>query len=347
MRLTLLFIGAGVISAVITLWLLSTRLKARLLDHPNERSLHDAPKPRIGGIGICVAVLLALITMPVIGYDIPATLAYVATGALIVLIISFLDDVNSLSVALRIPFHFLAAGLLVVAGLSVQYARVGTVDIALPGIAGTIISMLFVVWMINLFNFMDGMDGFAGGMALIGFFVLGLLVADGGSPVIAATSLSVAGAALGFLLFNFPPARVFMGDVGASTLGFLAAGLTLWADRVQVVPLWISVLIFSPFIVDATVTLFRRAMNREKVWRAHRKHYYQRLVRLGWGHRKTVIAEYMLMLACGASAVIATRLEPVGQWFVLTLWLFGYGTLIFLIQRLELRKGVHESAENI
>ncbi len=347
MRLVLLFLMAGVISAGTTWLLFSNRLANHLLDHPNERSLHDAPKPRIGGIGIGIALLIALIAVPFIGFTLLAKSGYIAAGALVVLVISFMDDVRSLSAGLRIPFHFLAAGLLIVAGLSLQKISVADAEFPLPVSAGIVVSILYVVWMINLYNFMDGMDGFAGGMAVIGFGVLGLLAVDGGSPFIAAVSLSIAGAALGFLVFNFPPARVFMGDVGASTLGFFAAALTLWADRAQVVPLWISVLIFSPFVADATVTLFRRAVNREKVWLAHRNHYYQKLVRLGWGHRKTVIAEYLLMLACAISAVIAARLGPTGQWIVLTLWLLAYGALIYLIHRLELRKGVHGSAETV
>jgi len=317
------------------------------MDHPNERSLHDTPTPRIGGIGICAGVLLAFAALTALEYGISATFAYLAGGALIVLVISFIDDVRSLRVAFRIPFHFLAAGLVIVAGLSLQKISIGGVVIRLTETVGVIVSVLYVVWMVNLYNFMDGMDGFAGGMAVIGFGVLALLAANDGSSVIAGTSVAISGAALGFLLFNFPPAKVFMGDVGASTLGFLAAGLSLWADRENIVPLWISVLIFSPFIADATVTLVRRAFNRERVWRAHRSHYYQKLVRLGWGHRKAVISEYLLMLACGVSAIVAVQMESGGKWIVLTLWLIVYGVLILSIHRLELRKGVHESTETV
>lgn len=338
---------AGIVSASLTWLLLSSRLKRHLMDHPNERSLHDFPKPRVGGIGICAGVFLAFISMIGLGFDFPERLVYLTGGALIVLIISLIDDVRSLSAAIRIPFHFLAGGIVVLAGLSVNDVTVGGMNLVLPAAAGTIVTVLYVVWMINLYNFMDGMDGFAGGMAAIGFGVLALLAADAGSVAIAASSIAVAGAALGFLLFNFPPARVFMGDVGASTLGFFAAGLSLWADRAQIVPLWISVLIFSPFIADATVTLVRRTLNRERVWRAHRSHYYQKLVRLGWGHRKTVIAEYLLMLGCGISAIIAARVEPTGQWIVLTFWIMAYGGLILAIHRLESRKESHEPAETV
>lgn len=347
MTLAILFFLAGILSAGVTWLLTSSRLRRHLMDHPNERSLHDTPTPRIGGIGICAGVLLAFIAMAALGLTLPSTFAFLSGGALIVLVISFIDDVRSLSVAFRIPFHFISAGALFVAGLSLERILIGGVVIGLPETVGVIVSVLYVVWMVNLYNFMDGMDGFAGGMSLIGFGVFALLAADQGSAVIAAISASISGAALGFLLFNFPPAKVFMGDVGASTLGFFAAGLSLWADRHDVVPLWLSVLIFSPFIADATVTLFRRAFNRERIWQAHRDHYYQKLVRLGWGHRKTVIAEYLLMLTVGASALVAIRIEPAGHWIVLTFWVIAYGALIFSIHRLELRKGIHGSAETV
>jgi UDP-N-acetylmuramyl pentapeptide phosphotransferase/UDP-N-acetylglucosamine-1-phosphate transferase len=345
--LVFLFLLAGAVSAGITWLLFSSSIKRYLMDHPNERSLHDFPKPRIGGIGICAGVLLAFVAMTMSRIELPEAFAYVAAGAIIVLVISFVDDLKSLSVALRIPFHFLAAGALLVAGLSLQKVIVSGVAVGLPYTVGVVVSVLYVVWMVNLYNFMDGMDGFAGGMAVIGFGVLALLAADAGSVIIAATSGSIAGAALGFLPFNFPPARVFMGDVGSSTLGFLAAGLSLWADWGDVVPLWISLLIFSPFIADATVTLFRRALNKEPVWRAHRSHYYQKLVRLGWGHRKTVICEYMLMIGCGASGYLAMGLESTGQWIVLTFWVIAYAVLMLSIHRLEHKKGVHGSAETV
>ena len=343
----ILFFLAGTVSAGVTWLLVSTRIGNHLLDHPNERSLHDTPKPRVGGIGICVGVLLAYIIMTLIANSLPSTFMILAGGAFIVLVVSFVDDIRSLSVTVRIPFHFLAAGILVATGLSLEQLSLGGATLSLPIGPGAALSLLYVVWMINLYNFMDGMDGFAGGMAVVGFGVLALLAADAGSVVIARSASAIAGAALGFLVFNFPPARVFMGDVGASTLGFLAAGISLWADREQVIPLWISLLLFSPFIVDATITLLRRALNREAIWRPHRSHYYQRLVRLGWGHRKTAIAEYLLMLACGVSAIIAVRVSPLGQWIVLTFWVIAYGVLILSIHRLELKKGVHGSAETV
>jgi UDP-N-acetylmuramyl pentapeptide phosphotransferase/UDP-N-acetylglucosamine-1-phosphate transferase len=190
--------------------------------------------------------------------------------------------------------------------------------------------------MINLYNFMDGMDGFAGGMAVIGFSTLAWLGrADAG---FAAVCLTVAAASAGFLIHNFPPAKIFLGDTGSTTLGFLAAACSLWGSKADLFPFWVALLVFSPFIVDATVTLLRRLLRGEKVWEAHRKHYYQRLVLLGWGHRRTVLVEYALMLACAGSAELAIHLSPAGQATLAAGWLLIYGLLMWGVGRLERRR---------
>ena len=201
--------------------------------------------------------------------------------------------------------------------------------------AGVIVTLISVVWILNLYNFMDGMDGFAGGMSMFGFSAYAVLGWWGGNEIFALLSMVVAAAAGGFLLVNFPPARIFMGDTGSSLLGFFAASFALWADRQGLFPLWVAVLIFSPFIVDATVTLIRRALKGERVWQAHKSHYYQRLVQLGWGHKKTVLWEYTLMAISGASAIWALYLNSFMQWVIICLWVAIYCGLIGIVPFLE------------
>jgi UDP-N-acetylmuramyl pentapeptide phosphotransferase/UDP-N-acetylglucosamine-1-phosphate transferase len=254
--------------------------------------------------------------------------------------VSFVDDLRSLPVLARLAAQALAAGLLVRGGLAPATLDLPGLAWALPPLAGAALAVGYTVWMANLYNFMDGMDGFAGGMAVFGFGTLAVLGAQAGEAGFALACVAVAAAAAGFLALNFPPARIFMGDVGSSTLGFLAAALSLWGARAGLFPLWAAVLAFSPFIADATVTLFRRLLAGEKIWQAHRCHYYQRLVRLGWGHRKTVLAEYLLMLACALSAVLAARGGLALQWAALAAWAFGYAGLALAVGRLERGAGV-------
>jgi UDP-GlcNAc:undecaprenyl-phosphate/decaprenyl-phosphate GlcNAc-1-phosphate transferase len=133
----------------------------------------------------------------------------------------------------------------------------------------------------------------------------------------------VAAAGAAFLLFNFPPARIFMGDAGSIPIGFLAAALALAGWRDGDWPLWFPVVVFAPFVADATLTLLKRIAARERVWEAHNKHYYQRLVRMRWSHRGTALAEYALMLACGAVAVWSLRQSA----FLQTAAIVGLATL--------------------
>jgi UDP-N-acetylmuramyl pentapeptide phosphotransferase/UDP-N-acetylglucosamine-1-phosphate transferase len=160
-----------------------------------------------------------------------------------------------------------------------------------------------------------------------------------GSVEFALVSFSIAAAAAAFLVFNFHPARIFLGDARAVPLGFLAAALGMIGWLQQDWTWWFPVLVFSPFIMDASMTLARRLMRREKVWQAHRDHYYQRLVQLGWGHGKTAIAEYALMLACGTLALTALALPAGLQVALLAVAAAAYLAMIALIEQAWRKSG--------
>lgn len=313
-----------------------------ILDYPNERSLHERPTPRTGGIGIVVGVAAGLLIAFLAGSLSPASggpaggaLAAMLLGAAAVAAVSFADDFRSLPPAVRLVVHVGAAVGLVGAGLSPPGLELPGAVWSWPAWLAAGVSVLGTAWMTNLYNFMDGMDGFAGGMGVFGFGAFALLGLLGGRPDYALASAVVAAASAGFLLFNFPPARIFMGDVGSATLGFLAAGFALWGHREGLFPLWVAALVFSPFIVDATVTLVRRVLAGEKAWQAHHSHYYQRLMCLGWTHRRTVLAEYALMLACVLSALLAAAVAPGAQWALIAGWVVVYAVLALSVPRLE------------
>ena len=197
---------------------------------------------------------------------------------------------------------------------------------------------LFLTWMINLYNFMDGMDGFAGGMAAFGFGTLAAVGLIQGNLAYGLFNLIIA-AALGFLVFNFPPARIFMGDVGSSVLGLLAGGSLIWAHQHGLLSIWIGLIVFSPFVVDATVTLLRRILAGEPFWQPHKTHYYQRLVQHGWGHKKTLYWEYALMSLCSA-VVLGSLYLPIANDSLLTLMvLVFYGALLMLTHQYAPQSG--------
>jgi UDP-N-acetylmuramyl pentapeptide phosphotransferase/UDP-N-acetylglucosamine-1-phosphate transferase len=332
--------AAAILALAVSAWL-TRRIcdpasSLHVLDHPNERSLHTRPVPRTGGVAILVGMFAGFLIIA-IGDQPGFRFAWLTVAVLLVAALSFVDDRRGLSVRVRLLGHVVAAELLVAGGLYVSAVVLPGIGWHWPAPAGIVLSILYLVWMVNLYNFMDGMDGFAGGMAVIGFGVLALLGGLAGNSAFLAVNLVIAAAVAGFLIFNFPPARIFMGDTGSAALGLLAGGLSLWGARDGVFPFWVAVLVFSPFVVDATATLVRRLWCGEQVWQAHRTHYYQRLVQLGWGHRKTVVAEYLLMLACGASAVLGVRTGPVGQWVILLGWCLAYPVLMLFVARIEQR----------
>ena len=283
---------AVIVSSALVALLLRSHLAPYMLDHPNKRSLHAAPVPRVGGIGIIGGVAAAW------GYAQPVMNPWLLTALGLLICVSVYDDVRGAGVGWRLCIHLASALLLAMALLHDDaWWLISTVTLA-------------TVWMINLYNFMDGADGLAGGMTVIGFGGYGLAALLGGDFSFAALNLSVSAAALGFLLFNFPPARVFMGDGGAIPLGYLATAFNITGWQRGDWPWWFGIVIFSPFIVDATLTLAKRLLHGAKIWQPHREHYYQRLVQNGWGHRKTAYAEYALMLACGAIALAGARRHP-------------------------------------
>ena len=296
--------------------LLRIRLFTGIQDIPNQRSLHVQPIPRIGGLALIIGAFGAygiVFRQPLWCIEIPI---------LLLTAVSFADDVWNLPARWRFLAHFVAATIFVYWGLGLV-----SVDIV------AILIVMVMVWMINLYNFMDGSDGLAGGMAMIGFCVYGVAALLAQRSDLAVVSFSIAGSATAFLIYNFHPAKVFLGDVGSIPLGFAAGSLGLLGWNRSIWPLWFPLLVFSPFIVDATLTLLKRLSHRERVWEGHREHYYQRMVRMGWGHSKTALVEYGLMVCVGSSAVIALRWSQSTQVVLLVGWACVYSGIAFSLDR--------------
>lgn len=312
-----------------------------IFDYPNRRSLHATPVPRLGGIAILTAIVAAGVLM-LRGYapDFWPSLMPTLLAFMIVILISLADDIFQAPVPLRLAGHLIAAALVVAGGLALHTFSLISWALPIPAVAGAGLSILFVTWMINLYNFMDGLDGLAAGMGVIGFCTFAILGSVAGAGEFAHISLGVAAACGGFLLFNFPRAKLFMGDIGSANLGFLAAVFILWADHRGIFPFWIGVIVFSPFIVDATWTLMHRVMAGRKPWEAHQEHFYQRLILVvGWSRRKTLLWEYGLMAVCSLAALGVERDDrPTVKWTALSCLALLYGALIVGINFLEARQ---------
>ncbi len=325
--------SAFVVAALMSRRFLDPGSLFHLLDHPNERSLHQRPVPRSGGAAIMIALLVAT---PLVAVDLPrpAGWGWAVAATLALFVAGLVDDARGLGAPVRLLVQLAAAAAVVAGGFTLQ-------TLVLPGSAvglgalGPPVAVLLLVWMTNLYNFMDGMDGLAGGMALWGFSVLALCGWLHGDPLYAGVGLVIAAAAGGFLLFNLPPARLFMGDGGSSVLGLLAGILLLWGDGSGVLPLVAGLILFSPFVFDASFTLARRLLRGERIWLAHREHLYQRFVRCGWGHRRTLVWAYGLMALCAAAALAYPRLAPGGQLVMLGALAGLYALLARGVARLE------------
>ncbi|WP_322042785.1 glycosyltransferase family 4 protein [Paraburkholderia sp. J67] len=294
----------GALCAVVLAFLLKSGLAWRLAtDVPNERSLHVRPTPRVGGWGmIPVAALAILLLAP--------SLWLIALGAVFLAAVSQIDDRRGLPARVRFAAHFVAVLALIV---------VYPVPVAWWCVLGLAFLML---WLVNLYNFMDGSDGLAGGMALLGFggYAVAALAGPHATPDLGWASAAIAGAAAGFLLFNFYPAKIFLGDAGSIPTGFLAGALGYWGWRSGTWPIWFPALVFSPFIGDASVTLLRRLLRGEKFWQAHREHYYQRMIRGGGGHAATALKWYLVMFVGILLAHWALDRSIAVQWGIVAGW---------------------------
>jgi UDP-N-acetylmuramyl pentapeptide phosphotransferase/UDP-N-acetylglucosamine-1-phosphate transferase len=312
-----LLVGAAASTAVLIRVLLETGLAWKLaVDAPNARSLHSRPTPRIGGV-----VLIAVALIPGCLFGLYPTRILLLAGALS--LFSFLDDRVGLPVRVRLPFHFLAS-----AAFLFPFFESDPVVIAELGFA-----LFALVWMINLFNFMDGSDGLAGGMTAFGFLSYSAASWMSGDATLAAGCAAVAGSAIGFLVLNFHPAKVFLGDAGSIAIGFLAGSIGIWGIANSLWPAWYPPLVFAPFILDATFTLFIRAARGERLSQAHREHLYQRMILAGVNHRRTALAYYAIMLGNAILAPLLLRASTRVQWEIVVALAVAYPVAYSVIRK--------------
>ena len=269
--------------------------RIRLLDHPNERSSHTIAVPRGGGIAVIATVAVAWALLAAAGIG-GGEVYWILAAALVLAAVSWIDDLRGLSASVRLPVH--------IAAVAIGLAAIGDRGPVFQGLLPTWLDLAAAgflwVWFLNLFNFMDGIDGLAAGETVaitLGLVVIAAVAGVGGGAPFAAV---LAAAALGFWWWNADPARIFLGDVGSVPLGFFlgwllltAAADGLWAPA-AILPLY--------FLADATLTLLRRLARRERVWQAHREHYYQQAVGHGLSHAAVVRA---VMVANGGLVLLA------------------------------------------
>lgn len=293
-------------------------LSRGVLDRPNARSSHSIPTPRGGGLSIVIVVSVVAAVLMLQNPADAAVSCATMVGGLAVAAVGYLDDRNSLPVLARMVVHLASAiwAVYILGGLPPLQLGAAVVDL---GFCGNVLAVFAIVWMLNLFNFMDGIDGIAASEAVfVAVAGAGLCWVAGIHSAVVADSVTVAAASLGFLLWNWPPAKIFMGDVGSGYLGYVLSILALAAARQNGALLYGWLILGGAFFCDATVTLIRRMLSRQRIFEAHRSHAYQWLARR-WGSHKPVTITYIAVnvLWLFPAALLALRLPRYAVWITL------------------------------
>ncbi|QIT57250.1 glycosyltransferase family 4 protein [Aquisalimonas sp. 2447] len=296
-------------------------LSADMMDVPNERSSHDVPTPRGGGVAVVAVSLVGLLVLGVVGAFPLAGLIALGLGGGAVAGIGWLDDHADVPARWRLLVHLVAAAWVVAwAG--------GAPALALPAVNwewgwfGALVLVLFIGWLLNLYNFMDGIDGIAGVEAVTVTGVAAVLLWWAGASGWALVAGLFTAASLGFLVWNWPPAKIFMGDAGSGFLGFALAALAVltWADGGLTV--WAWLILLGVFIVDASITLVRRVLRGERFYEAHRSHAYQHASRYFGAHLPVTVAVATINLVWLAPLAFAAALWPAwGVVLLVVAWL--------------------------
>ncbi len=307
-----------------------------LMDVPNQRSSHSSPTPRGGGLGILVGLLVGSV---VAGADVLTESLLI--GLVLVAVMGIVDDLRGLGQTVKFLFQFAAALVLIAGGTIVAHTQIPAVGRISFGFAAGALTLFWLVGVTNAFNFMDGINGIAameGTVCAGAYVVMSLSRGDRASALL---SMAIVGACLGFLPWNFPRGRIFMGDVGSAALGFLLAALGARLTLQGVDPLVIA-LPLMPFLFDTSITLIRRALRGENILAAHRSHLYQQLTRSGWSHA-AVTALWTGLALISAGAAVLSRSNPALGWILFwTLLLPVHLGVMFWIIRRSSRIGREE-----
>ncbi|GAB1472038.1 glycosyltransferase family 4 protein [Chloroflexota bacterium] len=305
-------------------WVIRRYAKRHLLDHPNERSSHAMPTPRGGGLAIVLVVLIAG-SVAALNSSLTHSLIYLICG-IVIAYIGWRDDLHSLSPRVRFAVQGLVA---LVSVLGMGYFKSVTIPLfgqLQLGAVGFIITILWIIGLTNAYNFMDGIDGMAGGVALSAALGWMFLASRTNNDFVFWITLAIAAGNFGFLFHNWSPAKIFMGDVASTFLGYTFAVLPLLSADKGGDALMLGTLLMWTFIMDAGITFIRRLLKRENVFSAHRDHLYQRLIIIGYSHAAVSLFYISLTLLAGVLAYAWSWGQPYAPPLIIfglpLLWLF-------------------------
>lgn len=321
-----------------TRYLVRYALNHQLLDHPNERSSHKLPTPRGGGLAIVSTFIVLLVVLTAVNYiSVRDMLAFVGAGALVAAI-GWWDDRHQVSIKIRLAVHFLAAvWAMYWLGIIDEYTSLP----AIVQVSLAIVTLIYLVWMLNLYNFMDGINGIASVQAITGGIAFTLVASViGAADKSSVIALALVAPTLGFLRWNFPRARIFMGDVGSATLGLMLGLLSLHAGLLKPELFWSWLILLGVFIVDASYTLMIRILRKEKFYEAHCSHAYQQAARRFNSHVPVTLGCALINIVWLMPVALLVALEILSP---LTGILLAYLPLVLLV--IYFRAGQSEPSE--
>jgi Fuc2NAc and GlcNAc transferase len=311
--LVVLTMAAFFVSRTLTRIVHGYALSKRLVDVPTARSMHRAPMPRGGGIAIVVAIVGGTLALNTSGWVPSRTAAALLGGVLLLAVIGWVDDRRGVPPYWRLAIQFGAAMWALVWLGGVQHVHLGT-HILRSGLLLNIVAAVGIVWLINLYNFMDGIDGIAAAEAVSVGAVAGALLWWAGDRGLAGVSVVIAAGSGGFLLWNWSPAKIFMGDVGSAVLGYVFATLAIASENSEKLFIWQWMLLLGVFVIDATVTLVRRALHGDRVYQPHKRHAYQRAVQAGWTHARVSGTIVLINLCLGILVAVGVAYPEAQSW---------------------------------
>lgn len=273
----MIYILLFILSFSLTYFIKNYAIKKSLVATVNERSSHTVPTPHGGGIAIAITWFVGLFYL-YFSRELDTSLFYALLVGIVISIVSFFDDIYELSAKFRLVVQSIVAvlGISFIGGLDSINLGIFSIENV---VFTSIFAFLLIVWFINLYNFLDGINGYAGSEAVF-LGLAGFILFGGGHFIILAV------ATLGFLFWNYGSAKIFMGDVGSTLFGYTIAIFTLYYANIESSNFWVWMILFGLFLFDATITLLRRKLNGENISQAHKKHAYQRLNQSGWSHLK-------------------------------------------------------------
>ena len=317
-----------ILSFFLTYYLIHYAIKKDIIDHPNERSSHDIPTPRGGGLSIVVSLIACTVFLFFKNEFAISNLSILGLGVLIISIVGLVDDVVNLNAVTRAILYLAASATLVLYSVSNIY------DYSLMNILVVSIFIIFISWLTNLFNFMDGADAIAGIQTIAAAFPAGLLLYITNERETALLCFTLAASTAGFLVWNWPPAKIFMGDVGSCTIGYFFGGIIVINYLQNSLSIYIWLVLLSFFIVDATLTLIKRMVNKEKWYQAHRSHAYQRYLQMGYTHKQlAIIIALFSMLILWPMTYLAYKIPEIQLYITTSIYLFLSFIWYFIQQR--------------